>query len=746
VDTNATSHFRERTEPKSASHAPLETHVLPKTDVEQATHAFVALDPQWQVVYLNRQAEDVLRSTRRELLGKNLWEAMPDYVGSPLYRYCQQAVSSGKAAEFEVHAPRSQKWFRIDIFPSPGEISIFLTEITEQKRAEEQLQFQAMISQHISDSVIVTDLQGRITYWNEAASALFGYTAEEMLEKTPARLYPGRDMVQPVQDFERLLAGFDYLGEWEGRRKDGTAVWVDIKTTILRDTQGKAIGLIGFAKDITARKQAEERLRQSEKHFRALIENNADGIALTDENGIITYASPSTTRMVGYLPEEFVGGLIFGRKDYLDGGEATRRLMARVLEEPRKSQVLEIRTGHKNGTFLWMEVVGINLLDEPGVEAIVWNFHDVTQRKQLEQEVARAKEQLEAILHNVADGITVVDANDRLAYVNGAVAYLSGFASSTELLAALQAGVVHRHEKFTVWDEWGQLLPASERPTTQALRGKQAKALLQYQNNATGQSFWTLVRAQPIFDAHGQVQFVVTVYTDITEQKELEQRKDNFISMASHELKTPLTILSAFTQLLHEQFAAEGRQDVVQHLSKMEAQVTNLTKLVVDLLDISKMQAGQLELALEAVDLDELVQGVVENLQPTTTHHLLIEGTAQRHVIGDRDRLGQVLIILLTNAIKYSPRADTIFVRVAHTRDTLTVRVQDFGIGIAQSHQQRLFQRFYRVLSEKDKTYPGLGIGLYIAHEIIERHGGKIWVESVEGKGSTFSFSLPLQA
>ena len=217
------SHFRERTEPASASHAPLETHVLSQTDVEQTTHAFVALDPQWRVLYLNRQAEDVLRSTKRELLGKNLWEAMPDDVGSPLYRYCQQAVSSGKTAEFEVHAPRSQKWFRIAIFPSPGEISIFLTEITEQKRVEEQFQFQAMISQHISDSVIVTDLQGRITYWNEAASALFGYTAEEMLGKTPARLYPGRDMVQPVQDLNRLLAGFDYLGEWEGRRKDGTS-------------------------------------------------------------------------------------------------------------------------------------------------------------------------------------------------------------------------------------------------------------------------------------------------------------------------------------------------------------------------------------------------------------------------------------------------------------------------------------------------------------------------------------------
>ncbi len=406
--------------------------------------------------------------------------------------------------------------------------------------------------------------------------------------------------------------------------------------------------MIGIARDVTTRKEAEERLCQSEKHFRALVENNADGIALTDENGIITYASPSTTRLVGYLPEEFVGHRIFGRKDYPDGGEATRRLLARVLEEPRKSHELEIRTGHKNGTFLWMEIIGINFLDEPGVESIVWNFRDVTQRKQLEQEVAKANEQLEVILQNVADGITVVDANDRLVYVNDIAAHRLGFPSLAALLAAQQAGKVHRHEKFTVWDEWGRPLPVSERPIGQALRGKRGKALVQYQDNATGQLYWTLTRAHPIFDAQGQVQLVINVYTDVTEQKELEQRKDHFINMASHELKTPLTILSAYTQLLRERFAAEDRQDVVQQLSKMDDQVASLNNLVADLLDISSLQAGQVELARDAVDMDGLLHEVVANLQPTTSHHLLIEGAAQRPITGDRERLGHVLIILLT--------------------------------------------------------------------------------------------------
>ena len=500
-----------------------------------------------------------------------------------------------------------------------------------------------------------------------------------------------------------------------------------------------------FFTEITAWKQAEERQRQSEKHFRALIENSTDGIVLTDGHGIITYASPSTARMVGYLPEEFVGGRIFGRDDYPDGGESTRRMMACVLQEPHKSQVLEFRTPHKDGTLLWMEITGINLLDEPGVEAIVWNFRDVTQRKQLEQEAAAAKEQLEVILQNVADGITVVDANDRLVYVNNVVAHQMGLPSLAALLAALQAGKVHWHEKFATWDEWGRPLPDNERPTAQALRGKQAQALLHYQNNATGQFYWNLVRAHPIFDAQGQVQFVVTVYTDMTEQKELELRKDHFISMASHELKTPLTILSAYTQLLHERFVAEGRQDAALHLSKMDDQIANLTKLVTDLLDISRMQAGQLELVQEAVDMDALVREVVENLQPITTHRLLAETAAQRYVTGDRGRLAQVLINLLTNAIKFSPHADTVIVKVMHTHDTVIVSVQDFGIGIPQGHHQRLFKRFYRVLSQKDQTYPGLGIGLYIAHEIIQRHGGKMWAESAEEKGSTFFFTLPIR-
>ena len=172
--------------------------------------------------------------------------------------------------------------------------------MADREQAEEQLQFQAAILRYVTDSVIVTDVHGTITYWNEGAFAVFGYTATEMIGKTTALLSLECDKDQNEDYFQRIQAGEDYVGEWRGRRKDGTTVWIDAKTTILHDTEGTVIGLIGISKDITARKEAVERLRQSEKHFRTLIENMEGGIALTDANGIFTYVSPSTTRMVGY--------------------------------------------------------------------------------------------------------------------------------------------------------------------------------------------------------------------------------------------------------------------------------------------------------------------------------------------------------------------------------------------------------------------------------------------------------------
>jgi signal transduction histidine kinase len=230
----------------------------------------------------------------------------------------------------------------------------------------------------------------------------------------------------------------------------------------------------------------------------------------------------------------------------------------------------------------------------------------------------------------------------------------------------------------------------------------------------------------------------------MAERHTLERRKDAFISMASHELRTPLTCMKGYAQLLHKQLANTEHLRALRALTRIEMQIEQISRLIEDLLDLSKIQAGKLTFTDERVDVDAWAREVIEQFQQTTNHHQIsLQGSAEGTLICDRERLSQVLNNLLTNAVKYSPQSEQINVHLTSTPQCLTVSVQDFGIGIPTTELQRVFQQFYRVAGRHERTAPGLGIGLSIAREIIEHYGGRLWVESVEGQGSTFSFSLP---
>ena len=219
--------------------------------------------------------------------------------------------------------------------------------------------------------------------------------------------------------------------------------------------------------------------------------------------------------------------------------------------------------------------------------------------------------------------------------------------------------------------------------------------------------------------------------------------RDEFIATASHELRTPLTSLKMYTQVLHKQFTKQGDESLIRSLTKMNAQIGKLAALIEDLLNVSKLEHGKLAFHQEAFDLGETIKETVEQLQHGIRHTIQIEGEVAEPVWGDKERIGQVLTNLLTNAAKYSPKADAVIVRMADEQGMAVVNVQDFGIGIAPEHLQHIFDRFYRVNDPEEKTYPGLGIGLHIAHEIITRHNGTMGVISTKGQGSTFCFTLP---
>lgn len=254
-----------------------------------------------------------------------------------------------------------------------------------------------------------------------------------------------------------------------------------------------------------------------------------------------------------------------------------------------------------------------------------------------------------------------------------------------------------------------------------------------------------LINAKRIHFGDVQPDVILLRLEDITKKKLIEQQKDDFVGYVTHELKTPITSLSAFIQLLQSYHEKTGDKKSQFLLAKVSAQLERLTKLLNSFTHVYKAQTGKLELNKEVLDLYELVREIVEMFQYTTpTHTITIEGTITKPLLADKERIRQVIINLLINAIKYSPNTTTIIIKFSEKSRQVVVSVQDFGPGIPKEVQSRIFERFFRLRENQDYNVKGLGLGLYIALEIIKAHKGKLWVESTGGTGSTFSFSLPV--
>ncbi len=253
------------------------------------------------------------------------------------------------------------------------------------------------------------------------------------------------------------------------------------------------------------------------------------------------------------------------------------------------------------------------------------------------------------------------------------------------------------------------------------------------------------LNASRMQEHNGRRAGILLVMTDVTDQKMAERFKDEFIGIASHELKTPATSIQAYTQILYNNFLESNDQRSAHLVSRLNGQVTRLAHLAKDLLDITKITQGQISLKKDYFDINVLIREIVEEMQLTTTIRISISELAPVPAIfGDRDRMGQVLVNLLSNAIKYSAGAGQINLDSFKEKEAIRLTIQDYGIGMSADTMQKIFDRFYRADDPGSMRLPGLGLGLYIASEIVRRHGGTILVKSEKGKGSVFTVILPL--
>ena len=233
---------------------------------------------------------------------------------------------------------------------------------------------------------------------------------------------------------------------------------------------------------------------------------------------------------------------------------------------------------------------------------------------------------------------------------------------------------------------------------------------------------------------------------DVTESKRDEIRKNDFIAMASHELKTPLTSLKAYLQLMETKLSGTTDPFVKTAVAKSGNQVNKMTALIHGFLDLSKIEPGKLKLVRTIFDINLLIEEVMtETRVLSNTHSLRFKSSGELTINADRAKVGQVISNLINNAIKYSPRGSYVNLQCEADDDNVVVSVTDEGIGIKPKDQEKIFQRFYRAEEDQYKHISGFGIGLYLSSEIIQRHKGRLWVKSSEGEGSTFYFSLPME-
>jgi signal transduction histidine kinase len=244
------------------------------------------------------------------------------------------------------------------------------------------------------------------------------------------------------------------------------------------------------------------------------------------------------------------------------------------------------------------------------------------------------------------------------------------------------------------------------------------------------------------------IQAVANLLANAIRNQELDTRKDEFLSMASHELRTPLTSLKTFVYLLQHHLGENQDERTVEFLAKINTQIDRQIHLINNLLDLSRLTSGKLTFSDTRYNISDVVEEVVDEVRATTptNYTVQLKNNVSQEVSADGERIRQVVANLLNNAVKYSPEGGQITVSVRRQENTVVVSVADKGIGISPVEQKRIFDRFSQAQTAVDLSRGGLGLGLHIAKQIIDHYNGKIWVDSRLGKGSTFSFSLPLPA
>lgn len=619
------------------------------------------------------------------------------------------------------------------------DIEIYRTQLSVLQRENEELKKRCgYLTDFVENGSLPlrwVDGQGLITWANNAELDLLGYSSEEYIGKKMsdlhAEIHVFEDIIQKLRDNQQIL---NYPAKLI--HKDGSIRHVLINSSVYREN-GQFIHTRCFTRDITDKvlqrnhnQSYNLKLQESEARLRLAINSTDLGTWDWNRKQKIIYWSRECRNILGLSPRD---RLSF--KEFLDCIHPEDRP---DIDQRIQDLVNSSEDGHFDMTFRiyrinnhecrWLRAQGTVFIDADNtLNRFLGTMLDVTKSKESQEQHAR----LAAIVESSDDAIVSKTLEGIVTTWNDSAERLFGY-SAKEIIGKSILQIIPADRKTEEEDILLQLR-----------QGESVKHFETVRVNKSGEFIDVSLTISPLLDSDGHIIGISKIARDITERKEGDKRKNDFISLVSHELKTPLTSILLYTQLLDKKIVQAQYEELSQLSRRVELHAKRMNNLLADYLNLSRIEQGKAELNLMHFDLADLIKEVVSDAELFESHHrFIIKGEQELQVYADRDKICQVLTNLISNAVKYSPAGGDILITYTIDSRQTSIRVSDQGIGISKKDQENLFQRFYRVKDQRSKNVSGFGIGLYLVAEILRLHGRQILIDSKIGKGSTFSFTL----
>lgn len=705
-------------------------------------------DEKERIISWNKYAEHLLKMNEKDLFLRNVKTLYPENEWKKIRE--ENIRQKGMKHKFETKICRKNgEVFDAEVSvcvlkgkdgKTIGSIGFFkdnsLIKSTERKLwyAEEKYK---TIFENSAVAIMVTDENECIVSWNKYAQKLLDMNEEDLHLKPVKELYPAEEW-KKIRSENVRQKGMQHHLETKIKTKNNKLLDVDLSLSVLKDHNGNVVGSIGIIKDITEQKKIENILIESEKRFRNIFDSTGD-LLLYIEDNIILDANKAALKIIGIEKKDIIGKNISYLKNIFSDVDFKKHIQA--LNKSNKGMSvddyeIDIKTKDTSQRFLFSADY---IVEYNKIRGVLLRGRDITQRQRSWEELVKLEEKYRILAETSADGVVTIDPMGRITYVNPSFEKMLNRRKS-QILATLFRDYLSDDSVY-----FFQQIFIDVRKKNEKIEHIELELV-----HSNGNLIPIEINLAPLKKNNDFVGIVCSI-RDITERRKVENEikkserlKTEFMNIAAHELKSPVTPIKGYLELI---IADKEANEKIKNWAKISLRNSErLLRLVNDILDVSRLDTDTMRFEMVKLNCTSILDEVVEDMKPAIEKkNLKFISKIPRDlpdIMGDRHRLSQVFKNILGNALKFTDNG-SISLEAEKKDDYIVIAFRDTGIGISKEEVKKVFTKFYQAYSGDDRKNEGVGLGLFICKEIIKKHNGEIWLESQLKKGSTFYVKLP---